>query len=664
MAKIISVGVLKAGPDVSTYFLIYRAVEERGLINLDQYVSERAKREETHFRQVIANLRAAERAFLERLRQPDPPGYLERWDMLFVRFPDGAWRSPRERVDGTRDTTLWAHRDAVLTDELKRRTLILYDMLEQFRPAWIGTFRSLWANTPEMTNVGFDPLIANWVYETPADWPQNEIDYVAAALPKNNPERKIVWTRSLTEAISNEYFVSVCLPVYVNDGHVATIGHDVRVLRLIEDSVRAEIAGMTHMMFSDDGWLIARPAKKEGILATTELQTSEARVRAMLENAPEAIVVIDAGTARFLTGNEKALHFFGVDRERLRRHGPAGFSPAQQPDGRASEAVAREHIAVALRGETTVFEWLHRLRDGSEIPCEVRLSLLPSTTRKLVIGTITDISERKQIEESLRSALERERELGERKSGFVSMVSHEFRTPLGIISSSAEILERYLDRLPPTQRAGHLQSIVRSTRQLNDLIGEVILLGKVESSHVAFKPEPLDVVSLGHRLADEVCSSSGPRCPIAVTAKNDVSGARGDESLLRHIFGNLLSNAVKYSEPGSPVSLTIERAGDTATFEVRDHGIGIPEGEAVAIFEAFHRASNVGTRPGTGLGLVIVQRCVRIHGGDTEVKSRAGAGACFTVRLPLFSANPAAGPDAIASVQKVSSDENDIADRG
>ena len=111
---------------------------------------------------------------------------------------------------------------------------------------------------------------------------------------------------------------------------------------------------------------------------------------------------------------------------------------------------------------------------------------------------------------------------------------------------------------------------------------------------------------------------------------------QADEQLLGHIFTNLLSNAVKYSEPGATVRFAVERDGQNAVCIVQDHGIGISEEDQQQLFRAFHRGSNVGTRPGTGLGLLLVKRCADLHGGKVRVTSKAGQGTTVTVKLPVF----------------------------
>jgi signal transduction histidine kinase len=250
----------------------------------------------------------------------------------------------------------------------------------------------------------------------------------------------------------------------------------------------------------------------------------------------------------------------------------------------------------------------------------------------------TEITQRQHAQAELGKALNTERELGELKSRFVSMVSHEFRTPLGIIMSSSEILKSYQDRLSAEKKGEHLNDIFQSTRRMGDLIEEVLLLSRVEAGRLGCKPDSLDLPDLCRRLSDETLSATQLRCPIIFKEHGSLSGARADEALLRHIFGNLLSNAVKYSRAGTPVEFTVERQGMDAVFIVRDRGIGIPEADIKLLFQPFHRARNVGEAPGSGLGLVIVQRCVDLHGGSIKLDSTEGAGTTVTVKLGLFAA--------------------------
>jgi signal transduction histidine kinase len=252
----------------------------------------------------------------------------------------------------------------------------------------------------------------------------------------------------------------------------------------------------------------------------------------------------------------------------------------------------------------------------------------------LVFGL--DITQRKQAEAELLRTVAREKELGQLRSNFVSIVSHEFRTPLSIIQSSAEILEDYLAQLDPTERAEHLQSIRKNTSRMARLMEEVLLIGSFDAGKVEFRPAPLDLCIFIRRLVNEVLSATGQRSPIELRLDELPHDIEVDERLLQHIFTNLLTNAVKYSLPGQVVRFEIRHVGENIVCSIRDRGIGIPETDRKWLFNAFHRGHNVGDRPGTGLGLVIVKRCVDVYGGEIEVESASGEGTTVTVRLPIF----------------------------
>jgi PAS domain S-box-containing protein len=374
----------------------------------------------------------------------------------------------------------------------------------------------------------------------------------------------------------------------------------------------------------------------ELVTANEALREGESRYRTLAEHTPAAIVVLDTETGRFVEANENAARLYGMSHDALLQVGPVEVSPEFQPDGQVSSKAAREKIQKALRGGTPVFEWTHRHSSGRDIPCEVWVARMPAAGRNLVVGAVTDITARKLAEAELRSALEQEKELSRLKTNFVNVVSHEFRTPLGVIMSAADILENYFERLKPEQRRGHLHDVRHSIQQMTNLMEEVLLLGRVESGRMEFKPEPVDLRGLCQRVVDEQLSANSRKCPILLDVRDAGDEAKGDEGLLRHIFTNLVSNAVKYSPAGSQVRLSVKRVANDAVFEVRDQGIGIPVEDQTRIFEAFHRGQNVGDIPGTGLGMVIVKRCVDLHKGTIELESAPGRGTTFTVNLEMF----------------------------
>lgn len=244
-------------------------------------------------------------------------------------------------------------------------------------------------------------------------------------------------------------------------------------------------------------------------------------------------------------------------------------------------------------------------------------------------------SELAAAKEDLARALFQERELSELKTRFVSLVSHEFRTPLGVTMSAVEVLRHYRNRIDEVKQVELLGDIYSATLQMSGLMEQVLLLGRAEAGKLVWRPAPLDLPDLCEKLVDEGHSATHRRCTVNFSCEGDFSDASMDGALLRHIIGNLLSNAVKYSPEASSVDFKLHREGDEAVLTVQDRGIGIPAADQARLYEAFYRASNVGETPGTGLGLLLVKRCVDLHHGSIHMQSREGVGTTFTVRLPV-----------------------------
>lgn len=273
------------------------------------------------------------------------------------------------------------------------------------------------------------------------------------------------------------------------------------------------------------------------------------------------------------------------------------------------------------------------LRSNEELDLKVQEKT--EELQLLVHKLKSEIAERYRAEIEIRKMLEKEQELNELKSRFVSMVSHEFRTPLTIISSSAQILHRYIDRLTFENKTENLLRILKTVDYMKDLLENVLFIGKTDSQAVAFAPKVVDLVQLSKSIVDEYIMAMEFKREITCEYSVQKNLVSIDENLLRHIMINLLSNAVKYSPDDSVVHFSVEQTETESAIIVRDHGIGIPEDEQEQIFDVFHRARNVGTVSGTGLGMAIVMRSVDMHGGRIELCSKVGVGSTFKVFLPI-----------------------------
>ncbi|MGJ3247987.1 MAG: HAMP domain-containing sensor histidine kinase [Elainellaceae cyanobacterium] len=246
------------------------------------------------------------------------------------------------------------------------------------------------------------------------------------------------------------------------------------------------------------------------------------------------------------------------------------------------------------------------------------------------------IREGKQVEDEIRQALQVERELNELKSRFVSMVSHEFRTPLTVLRTSIELLEHYDHMTTEEKRGEYFQRIRVAIATMTQLLEDVLVVGKAEAGKLDFKPIFIDLQEFCREIVGEIQMSTSTQRDIRFNSSGDCSAICADKNLLRPILTNLLSNAVKYSSPEKPVDLTLRCFGSDIIIEVCDRGIGIPLDDQSHLFELFHRAKNAEDIRGTGLGLAIVKQCVTHHQGQITFASQIGQGTTFIVKLPRY----------------------------
>ena len=302
----------------------------------------------------------------------------------------------------------------------------------------------------------------------------------------------------------------------------------------------------------------------------------------------------------------------------------------------AWRAFGEEAYPQLARGQGYRGEIQMRRKEGSLAWVEVYGAAIdPPDLSRGTIWTYLDISERRRAEGATRAALDKQRQLNELKARFVSMASHEFRTPLAAIYSSAELLRRYGDRLPATERREILDSITAGVHRMTRLLDDVLLFGRADAGRLEFAPRRLDLRALCAGLVEDLRRGGGRAAQdVELDWQAGAESACLDEQLLRHVLGNLLSNAVKYSPDGGRVRLAVRRDSEALCFEVTDQGIGIPPDDLPRLFDVFHRGSNVGAIDGTGLGLAIVRLAVERHGGRIEVGSEPGRGSRFTVTLP------------------------------
>jgi PAS domain S-box-containing protein len=305
-------------------------------------------------------------------------------------------------------------------------------------------------------------------------------------------------------------------------------------------------------------------------------------------------------------------------------------------------------------------------KDGSEFPVEISLSSYRDNKEVFVIAFIIDITNRKEFEnriiqqsaelekkvenrtlvlkealnkleesqKELQESLEKQKELNELKSKFVSMASHEFRTPLSTVLSSAELISKYREGYEQGKRDKHIERIKSSVHHLNDILEDFLSVGKLEEGRVRAVNAEFNLQELLKDVKAEMeeIKKEGQQFYIYYNGEAEVTL---DKKLLYNVLINLISNSVKYSGAFKPVYIRVNRADDKVSITVEDEGIGIPDEDQLHLFNTFFRGTNAATIPGTGLGLHIVKRYIDLMGGSIFLKSKLNEGTSVAVTFPL-----------------------------
>lgn len=282
------------------------------------------------------------------------------------------------------------------------------------------------------------------------------------------------------------------------------------------------------------------------------------------------------------------------------------------------------------------FEKVCRSKTNTTIIFEFSCSPIQTETQGLydLVYIGRDITERKRAEAETQKALQTERELNELKSNFIAMVSHEFRTPITTIISSVDLLRFYGKNYSDTEKLEYFQLIQEAAHAINHLIEDVLVLGRTDVGNIKFNPSPFNLIGFCQELIRELQLIDNKKHPIHFEKQADTQWVEMDRDLLRYILGNLLSNAIKYSPENTEVTLSVVCQNQEAIFEICDRGIGIPPENQPHLFDSFYRGKNVREISGTGLGLTIVEKAIKVHQGRIMFTSEVDKGTTFRVILP------------------------------
>jgi PAS domain S-box-containing protein len=498
----------------------------------------------------------------------------------------------------------------------------------------VGVFRSTLEGRILEANAAFLHLlgVSSLQEALSLNW-QDVFPNPEAGLYPLNPEREV----QLRRADGSCIWLSVSQTLNTTEAEPVIEGiiEDITLRKLAQealkqarDELEIRVAERTQELQQANEQLLLEMREREQ--AQQDVRDREERYRQLVELSPDAIFVQCDG--KFIFVNSATVNLYGAKSQDELINRP--ILDIVHPD--YLEIVCQQIRQLREERQPVERRELKSIRlDGTVIDVEVAAAPFTYQEKPAAQVVVRDISYRKKAEEELCKALEKERELSQFKSRFITTISHEYRTPLTIIQSSAELLEHYEHKWSSEKRLIHLQRILASTRHLTNLVNDVLFIGQAEMKKLEFNPAPLNLEQFCFGLVEELRSGIGNQTSITSNIRGNCTNACLDEKLLRQILTNLLSNAIKYSPDGGMVRFDLECREGAATLRIQDSGIGIPAEDLSQLFESFHRAKNVGTIPGTGLGLAIVKKCVDLHGGQITVESEAGVGTTFTVTLPF-----------------------------
>ncbi|TMI79759.1 MAG: PAS domain S-box protein [Bacteroidetes bacterium] len=402
----------------------------------------------------------------------------------------------------------------------------------------------------------------------------------------------------------------------------------------------------------------------------------------LFENATEGIILTN-GEGNIVLINPAAQRMFGYDAKEIIGRPvemliPQRFSHHHQQ----LRAGFYEHPQNRVMGHGR--ELFGKRKDNTDVPVEVSLSFYSREAELFVIAFIVDITHRKEIERNILSqqkelekmasdmrrlnahleakveertlilkealqkleesqmelseALDKEKQLNEIKSRFVSMASHEFRTPLSTILSSATLISKYVQTEENDKRERHLKKIKDSVSHLNGLLEDFLSLGKLEEGKLTVNISSFTVKDFIEDVVDEMRAIQKKGQQIIYKYDGQESFI-ADKRLLKNILINLLSNALKFSKEDSTVWITAQNKGEQLFIRIKDEGVGIPDEDQGHLFTTFFRGKNVTNVQGTGLGLPIVKRYLDLLKGDIILESKLDVGTTVSIRLPLLREN-------------------------
>ncbi len=364
----------------------------------------------------------------------------------------------------------------------------------------------------------------------------------------------------------------------------------------------------------------------EQIRAAEEIMRSEKRYRSLAEASHDIIFLISPDS-RLEYLNSFARNALGFSEQEVDQYKPGKIAELIRNDliqqvVRTGKPLYVEYKADLDLKSVWLGTWLVPVRD-------------PAGRIESIMGIARDITDRRRIEENLQRALSAEREVNDLRYRLLTMTTHEFKTPLSTILSSAELLENYSDHWSREKQVEHIRRIAKAATRIVQMLDQILEVNQQYYSRHSLLLEEYDIAGLCKEVIRDIRSIDREKHDIRLMIAGNAGIIRIDRNSVQSILDNLLSNAVKYSPAGTDVLVELKTTADQIKFVVRDRGIGISEADKKNLYEPFFRSKAVAQVPGNGLGLTIVKKSVELLNGTIEFRSREGGGTDFIVCLPL-----------------------------
>ena len=422
--------------------------------------------------------------------------------------------------------------------------------------------------------------------------------------------------RELRSAVSESRAVRRIVDVHLADGSLAR--HQMQMIE-VTDPASGEPALLVSQHDVGD---------REKLLQLQRERSEE--LQSILDALPLPMVISELDGGRVRYANRLAIELYGMWLGSSSELTPVSVSLYDKPEDRQ-----RFLDLLMLQGMVSDFQTVLRDRQGERFEASLTGCLVDYRGIPSVLASVLNISHIRERERSLETTLLHERELLEMQRRFVSMVSHEYRTPLSVIDGIAQRILRNPAQFSGEQLLARMQRTRDMVKHMVTLTDSVLTLSRLESGQITVEQQPVRLLPLLSELI-ELHRDIYPDCQIELEARADAPlTVDGDAELLRLIFSNLVNNAIKYSPNWQRVAIYAGLDGGRVRVAVRDWGVGIPEAEQERLFTRFFRATTSQGIPGSGIGLSLVKELVQMHGGEISVQSSEGNGSVFTVLLPL-----------------------------